>query len=90
MGLPEHLGERCKWHTEDRTPVGEGPVVVWLKSTFRTHENPVIDVGRILSGLHNRELLIYHGVDERYPNASLRHHNMILDAAVDMLSLIHI
>ena len=84
MDLPEHLGERCKWHTEDRTPVGEGPVVVWLKSTFRTHENPVIDVGRILSGFHNRELLIYHGVDERYPNASLRHHNMILDAAVDM------
>ena len=57
---------------------------MWLKSTFRTHENPVIDVGRILSGTHNRELLIYHGVDERYPNASLRHHNMILDAAVDM------
>ena len=84
MDLPEHLSERCKWYTEGRTPVGEGPVVVWLKSTFRTHENPVIDIGQILAVTHDRELLIYHGVDERYPHASLRHHNMILDAAVDM------
>ena len=84
MEMPEHLGERCRWHAEDRMPVGKGPVVVWLKSTFRTHENPVIDIGRILAVAHNRELLIYHGVDERYPPASLRHHTMSLDAALDM------
>ena len=82
--LPSHLEERCRWLTNSRDITKPGPVIVWLKSTFRTHENPVIDVGRTLSVKHNRELLIYHGVDERYPNASLRHHNMILDAAVDM------
>ena len=84
MDLPEHLGERCKWHTEDRTPVGDGPVVVWLKSLFRTEENPAVDVGRWMAHHHRRPLLIYHGLDERYPHASLRHHNVVMDAAVDL------
>ena len=84
MNLPEHLNERCRWLTETQTPVGDGPVVVWLKSLFRVHENPVVDVGRWMAHHHGRSLLIYHGLDERYPHASLRHHNVVLDAAVDL------
>jgi deoxyribodipyrimidine photolyase/predicted NAD/FAD-dependent oxidoreductase len=48
------------------------------------HENPVVDVGRWMAHHHNRPLLIYHGLDERYPHASLRHHNVVMDAAVDL------
>jgi deoxyribodipyrimidine photolyase len=59
-------------------------VIVWLKSSFRLHENPAIEVGRHIAAQHDLPLLIYHGIDERYPHASLRHHNMLLDAAVDM------
>ena len=84
MNLPEYLGERCRWLSETQTPVGDGPVVVWLKSLFRVHENPVVDVGRWMAHHHGRSLLIYHGLDERYPHASLRHHNVVLDAAVDL------
>ena len=84
MNLPEHLEERCRWSSEERTPVGEGPVVVWLKSLFRVHENPAVDVGRWMAHHHGRPLLIYHGLDERYPHASLRHHNVVMDAAVDL------
>lgn len=84
MDLPEHLIERCRWLTERKTPVGDGPVVVWLKSLFRTHENPAVDVGRWMAHHHGRPLLIYHGLDERYPHASLRHHNVVMDAAVDL------
>lgn len=84
MDLPGHLGERCRWHSEGRTPVGEGPVVVWLKSLFRTQENPAVDVARWMAHHHGRPLLIYHGLDERYPHASLRHHNVVMDAAVDL------
>ena len=84
MDLPEHLDERCKWHAEVKTPVGDGPVVVWLKSLFRVHENPAVDVGRWMAHHHDRPLLIYHGLDERYPHASLRHHNVVMDAAVDL------
>ena len=97
MDLPEHLAERCRWLSEAREPVGAGPIVVWLKSLFRVHENPVVDVGRWMAHHHGRPLLIYHGLDERYPHASLRHHNVVMDAAVDLhrgftkqLSLIHI
>lgn len=84
MDLPEHLNERCRWLSDDREPVGKGPVVVWLKSLFRVHENPVVDVGRWMAHHHGRPLLIYHGLDERYPHASLRHHNVVMDAAVDL------
>ena len=82
--LPDHLDERCRWHDERRTPVGEGPVVVWLKSLFRVHENPVLDVGRWMAHHHDRPLLVYHGLDERYPHANLRHHSMVMDSAEDM------
>ena len=84
MNLPEHLEERCRWSSDERTPVGEGPVVVWLKSLFRVHENPAVDVGRWMAHHHDRPLLIYHGLDERYPHASLRHHNVVMDAALDL------
>ncbi len=84
MDLPEHLAERCRWLSEAREPVGAGPIVVWLKSLFRVHENPVVDVGRWMAHHHGRPLLIYHGLDERYPHASLRHHNVVMDAAVDL------
>tara|TARA_Y100001954_G_scaffold95113_1_gene104046 strand:+ start:12901 stop:15243 length:2343 start_codon:yes stop_codon:yes gene_type:complete len=84
MDLPEHLAERCRWSNDHREPVGEGPVVVWLKSLFRVHENPVVDVARWMAHHHGRPLLIYHGLDERYPHASLRHHNVVMDAAVDL------
>jgi len=84
MDLPKHLAERCRWLSNLREPVGEGPVVVWLKSLFRVHENPVVDVARWMAHHHGRPLLIYHGLDERYPHASLRHHNVVMDAAVDL------
>lgn len=82
--LPEHLRDRVRPLNVLEHPRGDGPVVVWLKSSFRTHENPAIDVGRHIAAKYNLPLVIYHGLDERYPFASLRHHNMILDAAVDM------
>ncbi len=82
--LPGHLGERTRHRNSISGPQGSGPVVVWLKSSFRLDENPAIEVGRHIAAQHDLPLLIYHGIDERYPHASLRHHSMLLDAAVDM------
>ncbi len=82
--LPPHLSERTRHRNSITEPHGSGPVVVWLKSSFRLHENPAIDLGKHIAVEHNLPLLIYHAIDERYPHASLRHHNMLLDAAVDM------
>ena len=83
FGLPEYLSERCK-RVNTRDIGTSGPVVVWLKSSLRTEENPAIDAARIIADDLNLPLFIYQGIDERYPHASLRHHNMLLDASVDM------
>ena len=85
--LPEHIGERVRVVGEKTKIKKSGPVIVWLKSSHRFHENPAIDAGRILAHEHNLPLLVYHGIDERYPHSSLRHHNSLLDAAVDVARL---
>ncbi|CAI8381540.1 MAG: Uncharacterised protein [Candidatus Poseidoniaceae archaeon] len=82
--LPEHLAERCRLANSFQEPQGEGPVIVWLKSSLRTHENPALDAGRIIAERFARPLLVYQGIDERYPHANARHHNILFDAAVDM------
>ena len=85
--LPNHLSERIRVIGERKYIQNSGPVIVWLKSTHRFHENPAIDVARIIAHQNDLPLLIYHGIDERYPWASLRHHNSLLDAAVDVSRL---
>ena len=85
--LPEYIAERVRVIGEKTKIKNSGPVVVWLKSSHRFHENPAIDAGRILAHEHNLPLLVYHGIDERYPHSSLRHHNTLLDAAVDVARL---
>ena len=82
--LPNHLAERTRQLNGVDSLNGDGPVVVWLKSSFRVHENPAIEVGATIAQQNGLPLLIYHGIDERYPHASLRHHNMLLEAAIDM------
>ena len=84
LDLPEYLSERCRMANTIDQPHGDGPIVVWLKSSLRTHENPALDVSRILAEQYNLPLLVYQGIDERYPHANARHHNILLDAAVDM------
>ena len=82
--IPKYLSERCRHANNHLTIESSGPVVVWLKSSFRTEENPAIDAARIIANQFDLPLFIYHGIDERYPHASLRHHNMLLDASLDM------
>ena len=83
-GLPDHLHDRARAVNDIHQPNGEGPIVVWLKSALRVHENPAIDIGLLLADRYQKSLLIYQAIDERYPHASLRHHNMLLDGALDL------
>lgn len=82
--LPNHLQDRSILVNTVANITGDGPVIVWLKSALRVHENPAIDVGRLIAQQYNVPLLIYQAIDERYPWASLRHHNMLLDGAADL------
>ena len=83
-GLPDHLHSRARAINNIHQPNGDGPVVVWLKSALRVHENPAIDTAILIADRYQKPLLIYQAIDERYPHASLRHHNMLLDGALDL------
>ena len=65
--LPNHLQDRSILVNTVANITGDGPVIVWLKSTLRVHENPAIDVGRLIAQQYNVPLLIYQAIDERYP-----------------------
>ena len=82
--LPGHLEERSQFVGTVIEPKANGPVVVWLKSAHRYHENPALDVGKTIAIAYDLPLLVYHGIDERYPHSSVRHHNTLLDAALDV------
>jgi len=84
--LPNHLSDRTRMVNDYHEVTGDGPVVVWLKSALRVHENPAIDIGLLVAERYQKSLLIYQAIDERYPHASLRHHNMLLDGARDLHS----
>ena len=47
--LPEYLAERTRIIGDNFGINDSGPVVVWLKSSHRFHENPAIDVGRTIA-----------------------------------------
>ena len=83
-GLPSHLHDRARLVNNINVTAGDGPVIVWLKSALRVHENPAIDLGITIADKYQKSLLIYQAIDERYPHASLRHHNMLLDGAQDL------
>ena len=82
--LPTRLADRSRLVNQNAIVGNSGPVIVWLKSSLRVHENPALDVGRIIASKNDLPLLVYQAIDERYPWASLRHHNMLLDGAVDL------
>ena len=49
FNLPEHISERCEIVGAKNKITSNGPVVIWLKSSLRVHENPAIDAGRLIA-----------------------------------------
>ena len=79
--LPEHLAERCRMANSILELHGHGQLSYGSNHLYG-HEESALDAGRILINKFNRPLLIYQGIDERYPHANARHHNvywMLLD-----------
>ena len=80
--LPEYLQERCQW---DERPAQAGDFVIyWMRNAVRAHENPALDVARLLAKQRACPLLIYHAVSEHYQYASDRHHTFMLQGARDV------
>ena len=81
--LPPHLEERCLFHDG---PSCDAPsfVIHWMRAALRLDENPTFDVARTIAKNLSLPLLIYQGIDERYPYASYRHHRFLIEGAADV------
>ncbi|MFN3197662.1 MAG: FAD-dependent oxidoreductase [Bradymonadia bacterium] len=83
--LPVHLQERiCHRLGAHFDPERPGPVVYWMRVAVRDHENPALELALEVAAQLDRDLWVYHGLDERYPYASDRHHRFILEGAQDV------
>ena len=83
FALPSHLSERCLFHAG---PEVENPTFVlhWMRGAIRLDECPTFDVARLISDSLNLPLLVYQGIDERYPHVSYRHHRFLMEGAADI------
>ncbi len=82
--LPPELLERTLF-LNDHLPAKEGDFVLyWLRTAQRLHDNPALLAAQVLAKDLGKPLLIYQGLDERYPFASDRHHLFILEGARDV------
>jgi len=83
FALPSHLSERCLFH---KGPKVENPTFVlhWMRGAIRLDECPTFDVSCLISNSLNLPLLVYQGIDERYPHASYRHHRFLMEGAADI------
>ena len=55
-----------------------------MRAALRLDENPTFDVARTIAEDLSLPLVIYQGIDERYPHASYRHHRFLLEGAADV------
>ena len=79
--LPPELAERARWFKAgDAAPQGRY-VLYWLRVNQRLHDNPALLAAQAMARALGQPLLIYQGLDERYPYASDRHHRFILEGA---------
>lgn len=82
--LPDHLMERVRWVRESAGSHEGDFVLYWMRAAIRIDENPALDVARTLAESLGKPLLVYHGLSQRYPYASDRHHTFILEGARDV------
>ena len=87
--LPKHLRERTRSFDEktaNKVDAGAGEtfVLYWMRTAFRTDENPALDVAWLLAKKQDLPLLVYHAISEHYEYASDRHHTFMLQGARDV------
>lgn len=81
--LPAPLAARCRrlGPAPDARPAF---IVYWMRTAARAHENPALDVALWLGAQLGVGVFVHHGLSERYPYASDRHHTFILEGARDV------
>jgi len=82
--LPEFLKERIRFVKMDAQRATGQFVLYWMRTAIRVDENPALDVAIRIANALELPVLVYHGLSERYPYASDRHHTFILQGARDV------
>ena len=59
-------------------------VLCWLQQALRGDDNPIVDVAITLGNSFSLPVVVYHGVDNRYPHATARLHHFILTASAQL------
>ncbi|MEL6397162.1 MAG: FAD-dependent oxidoreductase [Planctomycetota bacterium] len=85
--LPGHLGERVRVLRDGvRDGAGDADsecVVFWMHHAVRGHENPALDVARLVASELRLPLIVYQGLGGRHRFNSDRHHAFIMEGARD-------
>lgn len=68
---------------------GRSYVLCWLQQALRGYDNPIIDAAVSVGNQLDLPVVVYHGVDNRYPYASHRLHRFILEASQSLETDIH-
>lgn len=82
--LPESLRARATALNGRDCDDGAGPVLYWMRTAVRAHDNPALNAAVELANSLGVPMLIWHALSERYPFASDRHHRFILEGARDV------
>lgn len=82
--LPAGLKQRTRRLNQKRMKRGRQYVLCWLQQALRGVDNPIIDVAVCIGNELNLPVVVYHGLDNRYPHASLRLHRFILEASISL------
>ena len=59
-------------------------IMYWMRTAVRTDHNPALIQALELAQQEQLPIFVYHAVSEKYPFASRRHHQFILEGAIDV------
>eukprot|EP00930_Biecheleria_cincta_P007930 TRINITY_DN10924_c0_g1_i2.p1 TRINITY_DN10924_c0_g1~~TRINITY_DN10924_c0_g1_i2.p1 ORF type:complete len:322 (+),score=49.84 TRINITY_DN10924_c0_g1_i2:35-1000(+) len=60
---------------------GSGPVMYWMRSALRAHENPCLDAAILVAASLQTALVVFLHVEDRYAQATARRQKFVLEGA---------
>jgi len=85
--LPSHLQERLR--SAKQGDVHQRPVVYWMRSALRGHENPALDVAVAVARALRVPVLVVVHVEDHYPQATARRSMFLLQGAQTVQRELH-
>eukprot|EP00931_Biecheleriopsis_adriatica_P041077 TRINITY_DN23518_c0_g1_i2.p1 TRINITY_DN23518_c0_g1~~TRINITY_DN23518_c0_g1_i2.p1 ORF type:complete len:541 (+),score=116.44 TRINITY_DN23518_c0_g1_i2:128-1750(+) len=80
--LPQHLRDRLRIAAQGATgALGGRPVVYWMRSCLRAHENAALDAAILAAAALQTWLVVLLHIEDQYPHASARRQMFLLQGA---------